>query len=171
MTSKIIQGHKRPLCPNHSSTFVYGPILMKICMNANIMKTQYMTCYVTFMLWRSFFFTLRPSDLITTLTYVLKDNFCPCFVYTYDLLSYSLLRYDIPRDSQGSNQTSEVWDICIGDQNTFHGFSILAQKSIINNTVYSIREKGKNLSIQNILSYRVIETCFEMLKSLEDEKL
>ena len=25
------------------------------------------------------FFTLRPSDLITTLTYVLKDNFCPCF--------------------------------------------------------------------------------------------
>jgi hypothetical protein len=25
------------------------------------------------------FFTLRPSDLITTLTYVLMDNFCPCF--------------------------------------------------------------------------------------------
>ena len=23
-------------------------------------------------------FTLRPSDLITTLTYVLMDNFCPC---------------------------------------------------------------------------------------------
>ena len=28
-------------------------------------------------LW--FFFTLRPSDLITILTYVLMDNFCPCF--------------------------------------------------------------------------------------------
>ena len=26
------------------------------------------------------FFTLRPSDLITTLTYVLKDNFCPCLI-------------------------------------------------------------------------------------------
>ena len=26
------------------------------------------------------FFTLRPSDLNTTLTYVLMDNFCPfCF--------------------------------------------------------------------------------------------
>ena len=25
------------------------------------------------------FFTLRPFDLITTLTYVLMDNFCPCF--------------------------------------------------------------------------------------------
>ena len=24
------------LCQNHSSTFVYGPILMKNCMNANI---------------------------------------------------------------------------------------------------------------------------------------
>jgi hypothetical protein len=24
-------------------------------------------------------FTLSPSDLITTLTYVLLDNLCPCF--------------------------------------------------------------------------------------------
>ena len=71
-----LKGHSRPLlCQNHSSAFVYGPILMKICMNANIMKT-----YVPFMLWRSFviLFTLRPSDLITTLTYVLMDNFYPC---------------------------------------------------------------------------------------------
>ena len=28
------------------------------------------------------FFTLRPSDLITTLTYVLMDNFCPCLYNT-----------------------------------------------------------------------------------------
>ena len=27
------------------------------------------------------FLTLRPSDIISTLTYVLMDNFCPCFVY------------------------------------------------------------------------------------------
>ena len=34
-TSKVIQGHIRPLsCKNHSSTFVYGPILMKICMKS-----------------------------------------------------------------------------------------------------------------------------------------
>ena len=41
-----LQGHIRPLiCQNHSSTFVYGPFLMKICMNANIMKIQNITCY------------------------------------------------------------------------------------------------------------------------------
>ena len=34
MTLKVMQGHKRTLlCQNHSSTFIYGPILMKICMN------------------------------------------------------------------------------------------------------------------------------------------
>ena len=27
-----------------------------------------------------FFVNLRPSDLNTTLTYVLMDNFCPCFI-------------------------------------------------------------------------------------------
>ena len=33
------------------------------------------------MLWRNFvfYFTLRPSDLNTILTYILMDNFCPCF--------------------------------------------------------------------------------------------
>ena len=41
MTLKVIQGHIRPpLCPNHTGTFVYGPILTKFCMNANIMNTQ-----------------------------------------------------------------------------------------------------------------------------------
>ena len=41
MTSKVIQGHKGPLlCQNYYSTFVYGPIFMKICNNANIMNTQ-----------------------------------------------------------------------------------------------------------------------------------
>ena len=42
MSSKVIQGHISPLfCQNHSSTFVYGPILVEICMNANIMKTRH----------------------------------------------------------------------------------------------------------------------------------
>ena len=62
-------------------------------MNVNVMKTQYMTWKVTFMFWRSFvffYFTLRPSDLITTLTYVLKDNFCPCLVDVAVSVVYSL---------------------------------------------------------------------------------
>ena len=45
-----------------------------VWMLAYIMKTQFfvdMFCY-------SF---LRPSALITTFTYVLMDNFCPCFIY------------------------------------------------------------------------------------------
>ena len=37
----------------YSSTFVYGLILMKSCMNANIMKTH-LFINVTFMLWRRF---------------------------------------------------------------------------------------------------------------------
>ena len=36
-------------------------------------------CYVF-----CFFFILRPSDLITTLTYVRIDNFCPCLIYILD---------------------------------------------------------------------------------------
>ena len=57
MALKVIKGHIRPpLCQNHSNTFVYVPeCLMKICMTANIINT--------------------------TLTYVLMDNFCPCFIY------------------------------------------------------------------------------------------
>ena len=35
------------------------------------------------MLWISFvIFSLRPSDRITTLTYVLMDNFFPCLIKT-----------------------------------------------------------------------------------------
>ena len=37
-----LKGHIRLLfIHDHSSTFVYGPILMKICKNADIMKTQF----------------------------------------------------------------------------------------------------------------------------------
>ena len=40
-----------------------------------------MTSHVAFMLCDVlYFFTLRPSDLIITLTYVVMDNFCPCFL-------------------------------------------------------------------------------------------
>ena len=31
------------------------------------------------------FFTLQPSDLIKTLTYVLMDNFCSCFTLFLDV--------------------------------------------------------------------------------------
>ena len=90
MTSKVIQGHIRPLlCQNHSSTFVYGPILIKICMNANIKKTHFflkyydLKCHFYVMEKFCIFLTLRPFDLITSLTYVLMDNFCPCFSKTF----------------------------------------------------------------------------------------
>ena len=40
-----LKGHPwsyRPLlCQNHSSSFIYGSILIKICMNANIMKKHF----------------------------------------------------------------------------------------------------------------------------------
>ena len=67
MTSKVIKGHVRPLlCQNPSSTFVYGPILLKIYLNVNIMKTQffiksYITWNVTLKLWITFvFFCFEP---------------------------------------------------------------------------------------------------------------
>ena len=86
LTSKVIQARIRPLlCQNHSNTFVYRPII-KICMNGNIMTTQFfhqimyvlmsLLCYEEVL---CFFFTLWPSDLIPTLTYVIIDNCCPCF--------------------------------------------------------------------------------------------
>ena len=41
-----LKGHPRSLrplfCQNHSSTFVYGPILVIICMNANTIQTQFL---------------------------------------------------------------------------------------------------------------------------------
>ena len=72
MTSNIIQGQ------NHSSTTIYEPILMKICMNAIIMKTQffiklYMTSNVIFMLWRSFMIFLLNIDPRS------YENFCHYF--------------------------------------------------------------------------------------------
>ena len=58
------------------------------------------------MLWRSFVFslTLRHSDLITTLTYVLMDNFCPCLTRFFTLTSkilvkmkqFSFFMFDLP---------------------------------------------------------------------------
>ena len=54
-------------------------------MNTNIMKTQFfhkiiydLKCHLYFMEKFYEVFTLGPSDLITTLTYVLLDNFCSC---------------------------------------------------------------------------------------------
>ena len=82
MTSNVNQGHIRPLlCHNHSSSFIYGPILMKILMNSIMLKTQFfklndLKCHFYVMeKFCDFFFTLL-SDLITTLTYVFIDNFC-----------------------------------------------------------------------------------------------
>ena len=87
MISKVIHGHIRPLiCQNLSSLFVYGQIVIKICMNANIMETQFFHEIIydlkyNFYIMEKFYdsFTLRPCDLITTLSSVFMDNFCPGF--------------------------------------------------------------------------------------------
>ena len=39
------------------------------------------------------FFTLRPSDLFITLTYVLMDNFCPYFLYQKNLQKYIYIKH------------------------------------------------------------------------------
>ena len=92
MNSKVIQGHIRPLLyQNHSSTFVYRPILMKIGMNANIMKTDFFhKCHFNVMEKLCDFFTLRSSNLITNLTYVLMDNFVLALFSLSFTLSLSL---------------------------------------------------------------------------------
>ena len=42
MNLKVMQGHKRQKKKkNHFRTFVYGPIFMKIFMNANIIQMQF----------------------------------------------------------------------------------------------------------------------------------
>ena len=56
----VIQGHIRPiLCQNHSSTFIYGPILIEICMNANILKTQFFMKF-----YKSLDFQYRKLQLV-----------------------------------------------------------------------------------------------------------
>ena len=39
------------------------------------------------------FFTLRPSGLITTLTYILMDNFCPCFRLNRSFVLYVVTNF------------------------------------------------------------------------------
>ena len=70
------------------STFIYRPILIKICMNANIWRHNFfikiiyhLKCHFYIMEKFSDFFTLGPSRLITIFTYVLIRNFCPCFTF------------------------------------------------------------------------------------------
>ena len=64
---------------NLSGPFVNGPILIEICMIADIRKTNGPKGY--FMLWRCFmifYFVSELFGLIKPLTYVLM--FCPCFL-------------------------------------------------------------------------------------------
>ena len=81
MTLKVIQGLIRPpLCQNHSSTFVYRPILMKICMNADtIFSLNYIRPKMHFYVMEKLcdLVTLLPFGLITILTYFLMGNFFP----------------------------------------------------------------------------------------------
>ena len=92
MTLKVIQCHIRPLlCQIQSSTFVYEPILMKICMNANIMKTQFFHRIIYDL--KCHFYIMKKFVTFLQLTYVLMDNFCSCFfisVHMSNQLDYFL---------------------------------------------------------------------------------
>ena len=80
MTLKVFQGHIRQLlCQNQSSLFVYGPILMKICMNANITKKYFFhkLFNVTFYVIEKFCDFLLDD---------LMDNHCPCFIKILTIL-------------------------------------------------------------------------------------
>ena len=84
-----LRSNKTTFKPKSFYTFVYGLILIKICMNATIMKTQFfIKLYVYdlkyqfyFMEKFCYFFTVRPSELITTLTNILIDNFYTLFFF------------------------------------------------------------------------------------------
>ena len=100
LASKVIQGHIWPLsCQNHSSTFSFMDrfrwkfVWMLTSWRHNYFKNA------TFMLWRIFcdFFTLRPSYLIITLTYVLMDIFCPYFILILDPI-FLMKWLNIPND-------------------------------------------------------------------------
>ena len=71
MTLKVIQGHIEQY---------YGPILMKICLNAKIMKTQFFHKIINDL--KSHFYFMME---ISTLTTVLMDNLCPCFLEQRDI--------------------------------------------------------------------------------------
>ena len=60
MTSKVNQGHMRPLL----GTFVYGLILMKMCMNGNIIKTQFFHKYN---FWSNYNLDLRSYGQLLSL--------------------------------------------------------------------------------------------------------
>ena len=97
------------------STFIYEPILMRICIDAIFVKTQKFYRYAKKILnkvhktskvieghlfiyrftFSQVYFLCSNSillkfddmkfDLIITLTYVLMDNFCPCFFINVDI--------------------------------------------------------------------------------------
>ena len=87
-------------------------------MNANIMKTQYMVMekFCDF------------SDPITTLPYVLMDNFCPCFKYTsssfiarlFNLAHRGLSMYYFIRDVRKEEYDNNISIQCIGNVTRRH---------------------------------------------------
>ena len=52
------------------------------------------------------FFTLRPSDMITTLTYVFIDNFYPCFLYTRKLQHQDITPFLLKDNFMNSQHTN-----------------------------------------------------------------
>ena len=70
-----IKGHPRSYKTASKPKFLFTD---KIWMNANIMKTHFFH-KIIYDLKYHFYVMEKFSDLISTLTYVLMENFCPCF--------------------------------------------------------------------------------------------
>ena len=88
MTSKVIQGHMRPiLWQNHSSAFVYEPILIKICMDANIMKSYVYHVYDIEKFCDFFYFKTIWLNYHIDFRSWLMENFCPYFKVRFGLVS------------------------------------------------------------------------------------
>ena len=92
-----LKGHPRSyktiLCQNQSSICVYGPFLVKICMNANIMKTHFfhkchfyfMENFCDFFYFKTFWphYNLDLSSFFTSKEALHKIYFLYCYTFKF----------------------------------------------------------------------------------------
>ena len=80
LSMKVSKGHIQYF----KRTFIYEPSFMKILLMIILWRRNFFmalnmtSSHINVIERFRDFFTFRPSELITTLTYVLMDYFCPC---------------------------------------------------------------------------------------------
>ena len=91
MTSEAIEDHiSTPLISKSTELFEFLFVIeshqnykwMLILWRHKVFIKWSMYSKATFVLFS--YFCFRPSDLIITMTYVIIDNFCPCFIGDYN---------------------------------------------------------------------------------------